>query len=91
MYRQPDILKPGTKVRHFKYETLNHYEKERGLFTYEVIGVATHTENRSKLVIYKDLNNDGIIHARPIDLFLGKVDKEKFPNIRQENRFEIIK
>lgn len=41
-----------------------------------------------KLVIYKSLYNGTGAFARPIDIFLSKVDKEKYLNTAQEYRFE---
>ena len=57
---------------------------------YQVICIAKDSETLDELVIYKDVNSDKI-WARKKDMFLSKVDKNKYPNINQEYRFEYIK
>lgn len=42
------------------------------------------------LVIYKSLYDNAICYARPIEVFTSKVDKQKYKNIKQEYRFELI-
>jgi hypothetical protein len=44
-----------------------------------------------KLVLYKSLYDDSGIYARPLEMFLSKVDKEKYPDIQQIYRFELIR
>ena len=56
---------------------------------YKVICVAKHSETGEELVLYKHISNSKI-YARPIDIFLSKVDKEKYPNATQEYRFEEV-
>lgn len=56
---------------------------------YKIICVAKHSETGEKLVVYSHIS-DGKICARPIDMFLSKVDKEKYPNATQEYRFEEV-
>lgn len=68
----------GKLVRHFK-----------GKF-YMVLGVAQHTETSEELVLYKAMYDDYKVYARPIDMFLSKVDKIKYPEVDQEYRLEFI-
>ena len=56
---------------------------------YLVVDVATHSETNEKLVIYRCLYGDGKLYARPYDMFLSKVDKEKYPDVEQEYRFQL--
>lgn len=56
---------------------------------YIVEGVGTHSETKEKYVIYRGLYGDNEIYLRPYDMFLEKVDKVKYPNVKQEYRFEL--
>ncbi len=51
-----------------------------------------HSETKEKYVIYRGLYGDTEkLYLRPYDMFLSKVDKEKYPNVKQEYRFELQK
>lgn len=77
--RATDLMnKIGMTVRHFKGGV------------YIIVGVATHTETDETLVIYKALYGKRETYARPIDMFLEKVDKTKYPDAKQEYRFETV-
>lgn len=80
----------GDIVKHFKYETLEDYEKESQYYLYKIIAFAKHTENEEYLVIYQALYGDNEVYARPIEMFYSEVDREKYPNIKQKYRFEKI-
>lgn len=56
---------------------------------YLVEDIAIHSESDDKLVIYRALYEDSKLYARPLDMFLSPVDKEKYPDIEQEYRFEL--
>jgi hypothetical protein len=58
---------------------------------YLVIDLVTHSETNEKLVLYKALYGDLALFVRPLEMFLEKVDKEKYPNAKQEYRFEEVK
>lgn len=45
-------------------------------------------ECRENLVLYKSLYDNSGVYARPMDMFLSKVDKDKYPDVTQEYRFE---
>lgn len=63
---------------------------------YKVLNIGYDSENNNlefpkKLVIYEALYDDHKIWVRPYDMFVSKVDKNKYPDVTQEYRFELIK
>ena len=75
---------PGDIVRHFKRETCPTGNQ----YLYRIITFAKHTESGEQFVIYQALYKPFGIYARPFDMFMSKVDAVKYPNIKQEYRFE---
>ena len=69
----------GKKVRHFK-------GKE-----YLVLCKAEHTETGEAMIVYKALYGECKVYVRPLEMFISKVDTERYPNINQVFRFELIK
>ncbi len=70
-------VRVGKKYKHFKGSVM------------EVIALAKDSEDLSDLVVYKHVD-DGQVWVRPLLMFNSKVDKEKYPNVTQEFRFEEI-
>lgn len=56
---------------------------------YLVLDVATHSETLEKYVVYRALYGDNKLYIRPYEMFASKVDKEKYPDVNQEYRFEL--
>ena len=80
-------IQVGDIVQHFKREWVSPETSE---YLYKVLAVAYHTENGEKLLIYQALYAPFKICARPYDMFMSEVDREKYPDIRQKYRFEKV-
>lgn len=79
-------FKIGDMVQHFKRE-LNH---ETGMkHIYLILSFAEHTETGERMVVYKSVEN-GDVYVRPYDMFMSKTDTNKYPNAKQEFRFELF-
>lgn len=57
---------------------------------YIVEDVAIDSETDEYLVIYRALYGEGLLYARPMKMFLSAVDVEKYPEVNQKWRFELI-
>ena len=80
-------LKVGDIVQHFKREWVNSETSE---YLYKILAFASHTETGEHLVIYQGLYAPFKICARPYDMFMSEVDRDKYPDVKQKYRFERV-
>ena len=71
--------KHGYIYRHFKGKL------------YEVVECPVfHTETNEMMVVYRALYGGYGVYCRPFDMFMSEVDHEKYPEVKQKYRFELI-
>ena len=71
------IPKKGEIYRHFKGNL------------YEIVLIARDSETLEEKVVYKEVEGDSA-YVRSLPMFVSLVDKEKYPNVTQEFRFELV-
>ncbi len=67
----------GERYHHFKGKTV------------EVMALAKDSESLEELVIYRHVDEEQV-WVRSKEMFLGKVDHQKYPDVAQDYRFELI-
>jgi len=72
------IPKKGEIYRHFKGNL------------YEIVLIARDSETLEEKVVYKEVEGDSA-YVRSLPMFVSLVDKEKYPNVTQEFRFELVR
>ena len=57
---------------------------------YIVEDIGIDSETLEEKVIYRALYDDNKLWIRPLNDFLSKVDKEKYPNVEEKYRFTLV-
>lgn len=57
---------------------------------YIVVDVAYDSETLEEVVVYRRLYGDGSLWVRNKKMFLSEVDSEKYPEVKQKYRFELV-
>lgn len=81
-------FEPFDIVKHFKRETID--DPSSLYYYYKIVGNGFYTETNQLVMIYEALYWPRQMYVRPYDMFMGQVDKEKYPEIKQKYRFEKV-
>lgn len=65
------------------------YKHFKGKY-YLVVDIAYDSETLEEMVVYRRLYGDGSLWVRKKEMFLSKLDHEKYPEVKQKYRFELI-
>ena len=57
---------------------------------YLVEDIAFDSETHKEMVVYRKLYDDCSLWVRPVEIFLSEVDYNKYPNVEQKYRFELV-
>ena len=73
------IIVPGALFQHFKGNL------------YQIITLGKHSETGEEMVVYQEMYGEFQVYIRPVSMFLEKLDLMKYPDAKQEYRFELVK
>lgn len=74
------------------FENVKHTETAQQLNIFKDNDIFMHWKetNSERLVIYMALYGDYQVYARPYDMFMSEVDRDKYPDVEQKYRMEEV-
>lgn len=74
------------------FENVKHTETAQQLNIFKDNDIFMHWKetNSERLVVYMALYGDYQIYARPYDMFMSEVDRDKYPDVEQKYRMEEV-
>ena len=88
-YNKSNVFSNGVKAFMSEVVKGGLYRHFKGMYYY-VLDVATHSETGEKLVVYQKLYDSRDLYVRPLERFCSDVDKVKYPDVKQEKRFQLM-
>lgn len=88
-YNKSNVFSNGVKAFMSEVVKGGLYRHFKGMYYY-VLDVATHSETGEKLVVYQKLYDGRDLYVRPLEMFYSDVDKVKYPDVKQEKRFQLM-
>lgn len=80
-------LNTGDIVRHFKRDEVRDAGTTN--YLYKILNMnVNHTETGDLMVVYQALYPPFNVYCRPQEMFLSEVDRNKYPDVKQQYRLE---